>query len=371
MRWIFWISLGFIAYTYFGYPLALYLRSRWRPRLVRLASITPSVSIIVALRNEAASLPQKLQNLFALEYPAGSLEVVAVSDGSTDETNRILQDCADLRLKALVLDRHQGKAAALNRGMQLAEGEIAVFTDARQLVEPQALRFLVANFADPAVGCVSGELMLGEIGGLQSGQGIGLYWRLEKIIRSWESQSGSVVGVTGALYAARKAHLAPLPEGTLLDDVYQPMQIARQGARVIFEPRARAWDSLASSHQEFRRKVRTLTGNYQLLQLAPWLLSRENPLWFKFISHKLCRLVVPFALLALLGSSLALPTPFYRLAAAAQILFYGLAALQLGKPRGGVLKRISEAAHAFLLLNAAAAVAFFYFVTGKRQVWVR
>ncbi|MGH9355670.1 MAG: glycosyltransferase family 2 protein, partial [Terriglobia bacterium] len=173
------------------------------------------------------------------------------------------------------------------------------------------------------------------------------------------------------LYAARKSGLAPLPEGTLLDDVYQPLQIARGGWRVIFEPRARAWDRLASSHQEFRRKVRTLTGNYQLLQLAPWVLTRDNPIRFEFISHKLLRLLVPFALVGLLAASLWLSAPFYRLAALAQILFYGLAALGLGKPRHGIVKRASDAALAFLILNAAAAVAFFFFLTGKRQVWVR
>lgn len=371
MRWLFWLSFGFITYSYLGYPASLYLRSRWRPRPVRRAPIIPSVSIIVAVHNEAKYLPKKLQSLSALDYPTGAFEIIVVSDGSTDGTNQVLRACANPRLKFLILDQRQGKAAALNQAMQLAEGEIAVFTDARQLVDRQAVKFLVANFADPAVGCVSGELMLGDPGGPQSEDGVGLYWRLEKLIRRWESESGSVVGATGALYAARRELLAPLPPDTLLDDVYQPMQIARRGARVIFEPRARAWDGLASSAQEFRRKVRTLTGNYQLLQLAPWVLTKENPLRFEFISHKLFRLLVPFALLALLVASLLLSAPFYRMAAAAQMLFYGLAALQLGNPRGGVLTRASQAARAFVLLNAAAAVALYYFVTGKRRIWVR
>ena len=371
MKWIFWLSMAFIAYTYIGYPLVLILRSRWRFRLVREAPIVPRISVVMAVRNEAAALPQKLHNLLALDYPADQMEIVVISDGSTDETNNILQDCTDRRLRIIIGSQHQGKAVALNRGMQAAEGEIVVFTDARQLVEREALKRLVANFADPAVGCVSGELMLGNHGGPQSGTGVGLYWRFEKMIRRWESQSGSVVGATGALYAARKSLLALLPEGILLDDVYQPLQIARRGARVIFEPRARAWDNLASSHQEFRRKVRTLTGNYQLLQLAPWLLTRDNPLRFEFVSHKLLRLLVPFALLGFLAASLSLSAPIYRAAASAQILFYGSAALGLGKPRWGILKRASEAAQAFILLNAAAAVALFYFLTAKRQVWVR
>jgi len=371
MKWIFWLSLGLIGYTYIGYPLVLYVRSRCRSRQVRRASITPSISVIMAVHNEAAALPQKLHNLFALDYPADRLEIIAVSDGSTDGTNQILQDYTDQRLRAFILSPHHGKAVALNRGMQVAKGEITVFTDVRQLVECEALKCLVANFADLSVGCVSGELMLEDPGGPQSGAGVGLYWRFEKMIRRWESESGSVVGATGALYAARTSLLAPLPEGTLLDDVYQPLQIARRGARVVFESRARAWDRLAPAQQEFRRKVRTLTGNYQLLQLAPWLLTRRNPLRFEFVSHKLLRLLVPFALLGFLAASLSLSGPLYRVAACAQILFYSLAALKLGKPRRSIVKRASDAALAFILLNAAAAVALVYFLTGKRQVWVR
>jgi len=371
MKWIFWLSFGLIAYTYIGYPLALYVKSRWRSQPVRRESIVPRLSVIMAVHNEAAAISQKLNNLFALDYPTDRLEIIAVSDGSVDGTNKILRDYADHRLRVFILPQHEGKAAALNRGIQEAEGEIVVFTDARQLVEREALKYLVSNFADPTVGCVSGELMLGNPGGPQSGTGVGLYWRFEKMIRRWESESGSVVGATGALYAARRSLLAPLPEDTLLDDVYQPLQIARRGARVIFEPRARAWDHMASPHQEFRRKVRTLTGNYQLLQLAPWLLTRDNPLLFKFVSHKLLRLLVPFALLAFLAASLSLSAPIYRVSALTQILFYGSAALKPGKPRWGILKRASEAALAFILLNAAAAVALFYFLTGKRRVWVR
>ncbi|MGH9355917.1 MAG: glycosyltransferase, partial [Terriglobia bacterium] len=217
MNYVFWASLGFIAYTYAGYLVVLVVRSRWHRCPVRAEPIAPRVTIIVAVHNEAAALPQKLENLLALDYPADRLEIVAVSDGSTDGTNAILHGRGDTRLRILILSHHRGKAVALNEAMRAAGGEIIVFTDARQLVERQALKHLVANFADPSVGCVSGELMLGDPAGAQSAQGLGLYWRFEKLIRRCESQSGSVVGATGALYAARKSVLAPLPEGTLLD----------------------------------------------------------------------------------------------------------------------------------------------------------
>src|SRR5208282_2794898 len=150
---------------------------------------------------------------------------------------------------------------------------------------------------------VSGALMLGN-GKETSPRGVGSYWQMEKAIRHWESTGGSAVGATGALYAVRRSLVPHLPSGLILDDVFIPMEVARQGARVIFEPRALAWDKLPTEpKQEFRRKVRTLFGNYQLLRTAPWLLTAANPLRFEFVSHKLCRLAVPFAIIGMILSS--------------------------------------------------------------------
>ena len=371
MRWIFWGAAAVVIYTYAGYPLWLWLRCRWRARLVRKSSVWPSVSIVLAVHNEGAVLANKLRNVLALDYPTERCEIVVASDGSTDLTNRVIEEHLSNRLRASILPERVGKAAALNRAIQLARGEIIVFTDARQLIEPAAVKRLCANFADPSVGCVSGELMLGTPGARESAEGSGLYWKFEKLIRRLEGASGSVVGATGALYAARRGLLPLLPAGTLLDDVYIPLHIARLGQRVVFESQARAWDAVADSPREFRRKVRTLTGNYQLLQLAPWLLSRKNPLRFEFVSHKLLRLLVPFALLAMFFSSLLIPGAFYRAAAALQILFYASAFVAALRPPLGTLARVAEASLAFVVLNTAAAVALVYFVSGKKGVWAR
>ncbi len=187
------------------------------------------------------------------------------------------------------------------------------------------------------MGCVSGELMLGDPASGEAEKGMGIYWRVEKKIRELESASGSVVGATGALYAARRALLVPVPPETILDDVFLPLHVARQGARVLFDGRARAWDDSGprSRAGNSARKVRTLTGNYQLMQIAPWVLSGMNPLRFRFVSHKLLRLVVPFALATLLGTSLALSQPFYRVVFFAQLFFYGLSLLALTGARLG------------------------------------
>lgn len=379
MKYLFWISGALVGYSYLGYPAWLWLRARWSPRPVRRGSITPSVSVVMVVRNEEATLARKLDNLIALEYPADRLEIVVVSDGSSDATASILSEYARQRIAGrevlpVLKAASQGKAAGLNDAIKKATGEILLFTDARQPIEPGALRLLVENFSDPAVGAASGELMLGDPSSGETGKGMGLYWRIEKKIREFESASGSVVGATGAIYCARRSLLAssPLPDGTILDDVLLPMQVVRHGSRVIFDSRARAWDSPdLGDGREFARKVRTLSGNYQLLQLAPWLLSSEDSIRFEFISHKLSRLAVPFALLTMLIASLFLPSPFYRIALVLQLAFYALSVAALAGMKIGPLSRVADPARTFLVLNSAAVIAFINFVTGRKAIWVR
>jgi biofilm PGA synthesis N-glycosyltransferase PgaC len=315
---------------------------------------------------------RKLDNLAALNYPADRLEVIAISDGSTDETNKILGEWQNPTRRAVILLEHNGKANALNHGMAEARGEIICFTDARQTIASDGLNNLVANFADLSVGCASGALIIGENESAPSSDGVGLYWRLEKSIRNWEGLAGSTVGATGAFYAVRKDLLLPLPMGTILDDVYIPLQVARQGSRVVFDPVALAWDDfMPSPKQEFRRKVRTLAGNYQLLQFAPWLLTGTNPLRVQFICHKLLRLLVPFALVGVLVSTLWLRQGVYELALMFQLAFYTLAMLTVLRTKFGFLSRLSNVSMAFVVLNTAAVVALVYFITGRKAVWAR
>ncbi|MGD0599176.1 MAG: glycosyltransferase family 2 protein [Terriglobales bacterium] len=391
MKYTFWIAAALIGYSYLGYPAWLWLRSRWSPRPVRRGFVespaAPAVSALMVVRNEEAVIARKLENLLTLDYPQAKLDVVVVSDGSSDRTPSILADYArdsglpdedrtgaPSRVRTLLKPVSQGKAAGLNDAIKLASGEVLLFTDARQQIESGALRLLIENFADLDVGAASGELMLGDPISGETEKGMGLYWRIEKKIRELESASGSVAGVTGAIYCARRRLLdeSPLPEGAILDDVLLPMQIVRKGFRVIFDARARAWDSpdLGES-REFSRKVRTLSGNYQLLQLAPWLLSSENAIRFEFVSHKLSRLAVPFALLALLIASMFLSQPLYRAALGAQLAFYALSLAALAGVKIGPLSRIADPARTFVVLNSAALVAFINFVTGRKAVWVR
>jgi cellulose synthase/poly-beta-1,6-N-acetylglucosamine synthase-like glycosyltransferase len=318
-------------------------------------------------------LAQKLRNLLDLDYPANNFQIVVVSDGSTDGTESILREHArNPQVHVMLNQLAGGKAAGLNAGVSIAHGDIVVFTDARQEIEPGAIRLLMENFVDAEVGAVSGELMLGDPVTGETGRGMGLYWQIEKRVRELEAAAGSVVGAIGALYAVRRELVVEVPVETIRDDVFIPMNVARQRFRVVFDERARAWDRPdLGTHQEFRRKVRTLTGNYQLLQLAPWLLRKENPLRFEFISHKLIRLMVPFALLVALAASGFLPGPFYPAAFSVQLGFYGLSVLGWTRWNLGPISRLSEAAYAFVALNAAALVAFANFVTGRKTIWMK
>jgi len=370
LTYLFWISAAAIILAYAGYPFWLWLRCRRKKMPVKRSHNVPLVSVVIAAHNEADVLPAKLRNILELNYPHNKIEVIVVSDGSTDGTGETLSELSDNRIRLFLCER-KGKSAALNVGVENSNAGIVVFTDARQYIEPDALGYLMQSFADPCVGCVSGELMLVDTCSRQPHTGVGLYWRLEKKLRQWESASSSVVGATGAFYAVRK-HLIPrLPPGTILDDLYIPLYVARSGMRVLFDHRARAWDKVYGSRLEFQRKIRTLVGNYQLLRIAPWVLTSSNPLRFEFVGHKLMRLVAPFALGAFLFSSIFMPTLPGRIALGSQILFYSAAGLSVTRLKLGLITRMADAAHAFVLLNLAALVAFLIFVTGRKVEWGR
>jgi cellulose synthase/poly-beta-1,6-N-acetylglucosamine synthase-like glycosyltransferase len=360
---LFMATAALIAYTYVGYPLFMFLWSRFHPGPWHRSEIYPTISVIMAVHNGAAALPEKIAHLFTLDYPENRLELIVVSDGSTDGTNKILVAVTDPRFVPIICTEHRGKASAVNEGIRRAGGDILVFVDIRPRLEQNSLRELVSNFADLRVGCAAGELCLStddHDGGTRAVGG--LYWRYEQWMRKCETLIDSPVGVYGGFYAVRRECATLLPEGLILDDMYQPLSVTRQGWRSVLDERARVWDVWPrTSTHEFRRKVRTLAGNYQLVQLAPWLLSHENRLWFQLVSHKLLRLMTPFLLLFLLAlNGVLYSSPPYSALLLGQVLFYQLSVLGLiwDIP---VLRRVSGPASAFVLLNAAAAVALFKF----------
>lgn len=337
METLFWASASLVAYVYAGYPLLLLLWSRAAGRPVRKRPPSghrhwPSVSVIVAAHNESALLPARIANLLEQSYP-GPLEVIVASDGSTDDTRGALMHFDD-RVQLLELPRG-GKPLALNAGVAASRGEIILFADARQRWAGDAIRELVANFHDPEVGGATGELILRSelpAGATDSttGAGVGLYWKYEKWLRRRESLVRSTNGATGAIYALRRSLWQPLPRTALLDDVLAPMRVVLAGKRIVFDDRARAFDpALPNCAAEARRKTRTLAGNYQILALEPrLLLPFVNPVWIQYTSHKVGRLLAPWALMAALVASVFLAADWwlYAVALILQLAFYGLAA---------------------------------------------
>ncbi|HVF91186.1 MAG TPA: glycosyltransferase family 2 protein [Blastocatellia bacterium] len=374
---VFWISIIVIIYTYIGYPAIVWLLAGLKSRRVSRAEITPRVSIVLACHNEAKSIEARIENLLTLDYPEEMLEVIVVSDGSTDRTAEVARSTPSDRVRVFSYEDRMGKATAINIGVEIASGEIVVFADARQRFDERALKEIVANFNDDTIGAVSGELIIDSRRGSSVGEGIGLYWRYEKWIRKNESRCNSVIGATGAIYAIRRELWDALPPMTILDDVYTPMRIALGGRRVVFEEKALAFDEPSETvSREFSRKVRTLTGNYQLCQLMPRLLLPNSSLIFQFHSHKLMRLLVPIFFLLLVATNLVIvagpaPSLFYEATLAAQLAFY--CSVLAG---GFLLKknhkaRLLKFAYVFSVMNAAALVSLFYFILGKRNVWVR
>jgi cellulose synthase/poly-beta-1,6-N-acetylglucosamine synthase-like glycosyltransferase len=368
----FWLAVACVLYTYLGYPVLAWALALLRGRPVRPHGPPPRrVSVVVAAHNEEDSIVRRLDDMSAILAAAGlDGEIIVVSDGSTDATAHSARAHFSPHVHVIELPERMGKAAALTEGAAAAAHEILVFADVRQTWARDALPRLLANFADPTVGAVSGDLVVRDADGALAG--MGLYWRMEKWLRRQEARLWSGVGATGAISAVRRELFRPIPRGTILDDVYWPMQTAMQGRRVVHDDKALAYDRFPErTRDEFRRKVRTLSGCLQLAArlpavLAPW----RNPVWLQFVSHKMLRLVAPWALLALLLTSAAGPGWFYHAAFACQAVCYAAAVVGLWK-RAAQIRPLTAAA-SFLVLNAAAWVAFWVWATGRTErTWVK
>ena len=369
MSFLFWCAAALLVYTYFGYPLLMAVLARLRPAETAAPAPAewPEVTVVMAAYNERARIDRKIANLRALDYPQHRLHIVVVSDGSTDGT----QDAAAAHpgVRVLHFPGRHGKPHGLNRALEVVTTPVVLFNDVRQAMKPDALKLLVARLQQPGVGAVSGELVHLDPQ-TRTAANIGLYWRYEKWIRAAESRFRSTVGATGAIYVIRTADFVPLAEDAILDDFELPMAIARTGQRVLFEGGALLFDELQSEMDgERKRKVRTLTGNYQAMARHPWMFSPlHNPLWLQFMSHKVFRLVAPYAMVIVLATSLLLARqPFYFAAAVAQVAFYLMAAGGMLLPRLRRSRLVSFSA-VFVEMNLAAVVGLYRYVAGRAEV---
>lgn len=358
---------AFIVYVLIGYPLLLAIWARLFPQPIRKAFSPRTVSIVVPVRNGAKWVVPKLDSLLASHYPSELLDIVVVSDGSTDQTNTLVATYPDKRVRLLALPS-SGKATAVTKAFDVVDGEIVVLTDVRQTFHPDAIRLLVACFADETVGVVTGQLVIRE-GRSHEEFNTGLYWKYEKWIRRNLNRINAMLGATGSIYAIRRQLSIAIPPDILLDDVYLPFTAAFRGYRIYFEDAAQAYDLPTSLHSEFWRKVRTQAGVYQILMRFPALLWPFNRRFVHFLSHKLGRLLLPLGLLGVLGFSLFLPRPWREFALAGQLLFYGLAIADPLIPETNPLKRLSAVIRTFVVLVAAAACAVNIFFRPAQQLW--
>ncbi|MFZ0432396.1 MAG: glycosyltransferase family 2 protein [Candidatus Acidiferrales bacterium] len=383
---VFWISFGLIVYTYFVYPVILfvcyalaqlrtdlrYLLSRMDRRVSSLVDgDLPGVTFVIPAYNEEKHLRQKITNLQEIDYPGERLQIIFVSDGSTDSTNEILASVSNGSFEVVKLAQRGGKANALNEAVTRARHDILVFSDASTLFAPDAVRKLVRHFADRSVGVVCGALRFQASS--ESRQTEGVYWKYESILRLMEGRLGTTLTASGAVYALRREAYIPLAPGTVLDDFVTPVNARKQGYRVLYDPEAVALDFAPSSVKgEFARRVRLAVGSFR--SLGDFL---RAPLpgftRFAFISHKLMRWVVPILLVALLFANIfLLRQHFYQALLLLQVIFYAWAAAGFLFQEQMRRVRFGGIGYFILAMNLAFLVGLYRCLIGRKEAtWQR
>jgi biofilm PGA synthesis N-glycosyltransferase PgaC len=365
---IFWISAAVPLFAYLGYPAALLILRAFVNRPVRREPYEPSVTLLIPAYNEAAKIAAKIRNSLELDYPADKLKILVLCDGSRDGTAQIAASLADgARVRVVRFEHNRGKISCLNDGVGEAGGEIVVFSDATAMLRPDAIRRLMANFADATVGAASGRYVVTRAGEVGTGKSEDFYWRYETFLKQRESEIDSTVGAHGHLHAIRR-ELYPFPDGaTINDDYVIPLSVLSQGYRAVYDASAVVCEE-AREMAGFRRRVRVMAGNLQQLAESKRLCAPVRP-WalFFFFSHKFVRLVVPFAMLGAVAANCALVSaPFYFAVACLQSLFYCAALV-------GALGRLPRALMLpfyFCMINAALFVAIYHALNkGRRMAW--
>lgn len=362
----FWVSLLVIAYAYLGYPAVLWLLSRSRVPAARdgAEERLPPVTLIISAFNEEQVIGRKIENALSLDYPPTLLEIVVVSDGSSDGTCEIVRGFADRRVVLRHYEERIGKSACLNRALPMAAGSIVVFSDANSVYESGALRALLGPFEDPSVGFVTGWTRYGS-----ESSSLGMYSKLELLTKELESRIGSCIGADGAIFAIRKDLYTPLRDYDI-NDLVIPLSINRQGYRGVLQREAVCVEKDAGSAKgEFQRQVRITNRTLRAIMNHRELLNpfRFGLLSFKLFSHKLCRFLVPLFLITALASNLLLVerARFFLAALIAQGIFYVAAGTATLLSRTGFLPHVAETARSFVVVNAAIALAWIKYFQGE------
>lgn len=372
MRVLFWALLVLAVYPFALYPALAFLLSRLRGRPVRKGDETPRVSILIAAHNEAACIRETIANKLALDYPRDRLEIIVVSDASTDGTDDLVRGFAPEGVRLVRQEERRGKTSALNLGVAESTGEVLVFSDANSLYDPSALRALVRNFADESVGYVTGKMIYVHPEGSTTGEGNSAYMRYENRLREWETRLGSIVGVDGGVDAVRRSLYVRLPADAL-PDFALPLEVVRQGRRVVYEPGALLRErSVTRPGDEYRMRVRVALRALWAIRDRPDLLNplRHGLYAWQLFSHKVLRYVafLPLALLLAVNAALALDSRFYAALLGLQAACYAGALLGFLLSGRRSVPRWLSLPYYFVLIQAASCHAIVKLIAGRKIV---
>ena len=366
-----WVSLGTLFYVYAGYPLLLALIGLVARRRQADLGYLPHISVLIAAYNEEANIQKKIEQTLALDYPSNKIEILVLSDGSSDRTDEIVKDFQDPRVRLFRAPVRKGKTNVQNLGAEIAQGEVLVFSDATTVYHPMALRYLACNFADPKVGAVSGRYQYFDPEGKSpTGMGMIAFWNYENFVKTMQSRIRTITGCCGCIYAVRhSAYTTLAPE--VISDLVQPLWAIQKGYRVVFEDRALAYEETTkSSSEEFSMRVRVVTRGMRGILSVSGLLNPLRYGWisFQLLSHKVLRWIVPVFLVTLLAGSAALwNQPGYMPLFALQAAFYAFVLLTLAVPLHRVWKPLGIPLY-FCTVNAAALCSVLEVLRGRRYV---
>jgi cellulose synthase/poly-beta-1,6-N-acetylglucosamine synthase-like glycosyltransferase len=386
---LFWLSVAGIFYTYFGYPLLIAILATLFPKAADFNEETPTVTLLIAAYNEEDVIEGKIQNCLAIEYPRDKLQILVITDGSSDRTPQIVNQHTTENVALLHQPERRGKMAAINRALASIESEIVVFSDANNYYQPQTLRKLLFPFGNPGVGATTGAKLI-QKGDGSLGESEGFYWKYESFIKSQESKLGSCTSAAGEILAIRKKLFVPPPEKTINDDFFIAMQILKQGYRLIYVPDAKSIERVSpTAEDEIIRRTRINAGRFQAMAMSRNILPFNQPyLIWQIFSHKFLRPFVPFCMIFIAISNVLLVLfpaaaspfsspgkPFYATMLALQILFYGLAGLGArldNQVNQSKIKKMIYLATFLVNSNLAALRGFIQFAKGQQShIWDR
>jgi cellulose synthase/poly-beta-1,6-N-acetylglucosamine synthase-like glycosyltransferase len=366
-----WLSLGTLAYVYLGYPLLLALVGLFARRSKASLGYLPKISVLIAAYNEETGIRKKIEQTLALEYPPDKMEIIVLSDCSTDRTDEIVKSFTDPRVRLFRAPQRMGKTNAQNLGVETAQGEVLIFSDATTVYHPLALQYLTSNYADPKVGAASGRYQYFDPEGKSpTGSGMIAFWNYENFIKMMQSRIRTISGCCGCIYSVRRAAYTPL-HPDVISDLVQPLWAIQKGYRVVFEDRALAYEETTkSSQEEFSMRVRVVTRGIRGILSVSNLLNPWKYGWVsvQLLSHKVLRWMVPVFLLLLFVSSAVLWNhSWYGIPLALQVGFYGLALLTLLLPLHRLWKPLGIPLY-FCTLNAAALRSILEVMRGRKHV---